>query len=100
MHWWSDREQPFPRIATIARRIGCEPRTVQRALNNLKSLGLISWERVQVQNGKIVTGATTGAGIRRRQYDLSGLVAAAQKFAAHHASVQNGQHRGAHQIAA
>ena len=47
-HWWTADAKPFPRVATIARRLSTTPRTVQRALNALRAAGLIDWERVQV----------------------------------------------------
>jgi predicted transcriptional regulator len=76
-HWWSAENRPFPRVATIARRMDTTPRTVQRALNKLRERGLISWRRVQVRNGKIVNKD----GVRRRLYDLAPLVDFADRVA-------------------
>jgi hypothetical protein len=81
-HWWSADTRPFPRVSTIARRMETSPRTVQRALNRLRALGLIDWQRVQVKNGKIVPGARPGEGVRRRLYDLAPLVNVADRLAA------------------
>lgn len=78
-HWWSAEARPFPRVATIARRMDASPRTVQRALNRLRALGLIDWQRVQVKNGKII--ANPNDGIRRRLYDLAPLVKVADRLA-------------------
>jgi hypothetical protein len=80
-HWWTAEARPFPRVATIARRMKTSPRTVQRALNRLRVRGLIDWQRVQVKDGKIVPGAYPGEGIRRRLYDLRPLVDVADRLA-------------------
>jgi DNA-binding MarR family transcriptional regulator len=81
-HWWSADRGPFPRVSTIARRMDTSPRTVQRALNRLRAIGLIDWQRVQVRDGKILSRAYPGDGIRRRLYDLGPLVAVADRLAA------------------
>jgi hypothetical protein len=80
-HWWSTDARPYPRVSTIARRMETSPRTVQRALNRLRALGLIDWQRVQVKDGKIVPGARSGEGVRRRLYDLAPLVDVADRLA-------------------
>ncbi len=41
MHWWYPARHPYPRPATIARRMGVSARTVQRALSRLSELGLV-----------------------------------------------------------
>ena len=41
MHWWYRDQKPFPRSSTIARRMGSDIRTVQRALSRLEELELI-----------------------------------------------------------
>ena len=45
MHWWYPHKKPFPRPQTIAKRMGVNPRTVQRSLNSLEKLGIIDRER-------------------------------------------------------
>jgi hypothetical protein len=56
-------------------------RTVQRALNRLRALNLIDWQRGQVKDGKIVPRPRAGEGIRRRVYDLDPLVDVADRLA-------------------
>jgi Helix-turn-helix domain len=73
-HWWKAEAKPFPRVTTIARRLGMTARTVQRALNGLRAAGLLSWERVQVLDGRIMWHAQRGVGASRRIYDMSPLV--------------------------
>ena len=41
MHWWYPNDKPFPRAATISKRIGVTPRTVQRSLQSLEKSGLL-----------------------------------------------------------
>ena len=48
MHWWYPTRHPYPRPATIARRMGVSVRTVQRALGRLSELGLV--ERLKVES--------------------------------------------------
>jgi hypothetical protein len=40
-HWYLPERMPFPRAATIAKRMGVSERTVQRTLTRLRKLGLI-----------------------------------------------------------
>ena len=44
MHWWYPDQKPFPRSTTIARRMGLSPRAVQRSLQKLQRLGLLTRE--------------------------------------------------------
>ena len=62
LHWWYPDQKPFPRSATIARRMGVDVRTVQRSLTRLAKLGLAVREKA------------SGDG-RSDRFDLSGLVA-------------------------
>ena len=87
-HWWEVDRKPFPRVTTIARRMDLTPRTVQRALNRLRALGLIEWDYVQMVNGQVSEHAPRGIGIRRRRYDLSRLVERADRYVAHRKSVR------------
>lgn len=45
-HWWDPNRSVFPRTTTIAKRMGVDKRTVQRAINRAASLGLLSKERL------------------------------------------------------
>lgn len=45
MHWWYPDEKPFPRTTTIAKRMGLSSRAVQRSLQDLERLGLLTRER-------------------------------------------------------
>ena len=42
MHWWYPEQKPFPRSTTIAKRMGLSPRAVQRSLQQLQNLGLLT----------------------------------------------------------
>lgn len=81
LHWWYVERRPFPRVSTIARRMDTTPRTVQRALNRLRAIGLIDWRLVQVRNGKILPEGHVGDGVRRRVYDLTPLADRAARLA-------------------
>ena len=50
MHWWYPTQRPFPRSTTIAKRMGVEVRTVQRALNHLIELELIKRVTVKTES--------------------------------------------------
>ena len=52
MHWWYRDQKPFPRPTTIAKRMGANVRTVQRAISALEAAGLI--ERTEGPNGENV----------------------------------------------
>ncbi len=41
MAWWERDRLPFPRTATIARRMDISERTVQRSINRLRKLRLL-----------------------------------------------------------
>ena len=41
MHWWYPDQKPFPRSATIAKRMDTSPRTVQRSISKMEELGLL-----------------------------------------------------------
>ena len=44
MHWWYPEQKPFPRSTTIALRIGLTARTVQRSMQHLEKVGLLTRE--------------------------------------------------------
>lgn len=60
---WRPDQPPFPRSTTIAGRMGCVVRTVQRSLATLKKIGLL-----------VKAKETLADGVHRQVYDLSGLV--------------------------
>lgn len=80
-HWHSGDTGPYPRVSTIARRLGTTPRTVQRALTGLRKAGLLNWERVQVLDGRILRHAPPGVGVRRRVYEMRHVVERAARLA-------------------
>ena len=51
-HWWDPKKPVFPRSTTIARRMGVDLRTVQRATHKMVKAGLI--ERDKLPDGKRV----------------------------------------------
>ncbi len=72
MHWWQGEGQwPYPRLSTIASRMGVTVRTVERAVGSLESKGLLTR----------LHGEFIDDGLTVRRFDLSGLVAQLQ-FAA------------------
>ena len=69
MHWWYEDQRPFPRNTTIAKRMGIDPRTVQRSVRKMIDLGLISRE------------TETKDSVERQVIDLTGLVERLGTFA-------------------
>lgn len=65
MHWWYPTQRPFPRSTTIAKRMGVDTRTIQRALARLQELKLLA--KVKEPEGE------SG---EREVCDLNGLVLA------------------------
>jgi len=51
-HWWDPKRPVFPRSTTIAKRMGVDLRTVQRATRKMEKAGLI--ERDKLPDGKRV----------------------------------------------
>ncbi|MDK8186032.1 helix-turn-helix domain-containing protein [Sphingomonas zeae] len=51
-HWWDPKKPVFPRSTTIAKRMGVDLRTVQRATHKMVKAGLI--ERDKLTDGKRV----------------------------------------------
>lgn len=49
-HWWDPKRGVFPRSTTIAKRMGVDLRTVQRATRKLERSGLL--ERSKMSDGK------------------------------------------------
>ncbi len=69
MHWWYPDQRPFPRSTIIAKRMGVETRTVQRAISRLQELKLLQKVK-EISDGE-----------EREVCDVSGLVAALSAFA-------------------
>lgn len=65
-HWWQYERLPWPSKATIAERVGCSPRTVQRRITEMEREGLLTREKR--------IGQTT-------VYHFDGLIKAVNKFA-------------------
>lgn len=53
MHWWYRDRLPFPRSATIAERMGVDPRTVQRSIRKMQDLKLVERETETLVDGTI-----------------------------------------------
>jgi hypothetical protein len=70
MQWWYPERHPFPKTATIARRMGASSRTVQRSLTRLEKLGLVQ----KVRSPSLES---------RRAFDPSGLVERVSLLARH-----------------
>lgn len=51
--WWKKDEMPFPSMSTLATRCGISSRQVQRSINKLENIGLIS--RVKRRENGIVS---------------------------------------------
>jgi DNA-binding transcriptional ArsR family regulator len=71
--WWQEDDHPYPRPATIAKRIGVHVRTVQRHLSDLEESGFVARVRGP-GNGRNADTTVT-------RYDLGGLVKELQKKA-------------------
>ncbi|MBP2233442.1 AraC-like DNA-binding protein [Azospirillum agricola] len=61
--WWKKDVLPFPSMLTLSRRLGVSERQVQRAINKLQKLGMIT--KVKRRRAGI---------IESNAYDLSGMV--------------------------
>ena len=60
--WWKADDQPFPSSASLAKRMGVQPRTVQKTIKALTDKGVIGRAPI------------TGKGAGRSKYDLRPLV--------------------------
>lgn len=49
-HWWDPARAVYPRSTTIAKRMGVDKRTIQRATHKLESVGLLT--RSVAENGR------------------------------------------------
>ncbi|WP_024972083.1 helix-turn-helix domain-containing protein [Ralstonia pickettii] len=70
-YWWKPHENPWPAKSTIAEAIGVDPRTVQRAIRRMESLGYVKRIERKAKAGDNLTN----------EYDLRGLARAAKKLA-------------------
>ena len=70
-YWWVADNLPHPSVATIAKAIGINPRTVQKRIKTLEELNLLTRQ----QRRKTRKGSDTNL------YDFSGLIKAAAPFA-------------------
>lgn len=70
-HWWEAGSQPWPSVASIAKCIGVETRTVQRSLKKLEDAGLL--ERVPRYYAQ--------GGQKSNAYTFNGLIEKATPFA-------------------
>lgn len=70
-YWWRKGNDPFPSKATLARKIGVEPRTVQRAIADLEAKGYIERTKRFASSG----------GNLSNSYSFEGLIKKARSFA-------------------
>ncbi len=68
-HWWRAEEWPFPRMTTIAKRMGVNRRTVERAVYSLQKKGLLTHQAKELPRS---------GGPQVRRFDLTGLIQALQ----------------------
>ena len=71
LHWWQEGEWPYPRISTIAARMGVNRRSVERAIASLESKDLILRLEAEYRSD----------GLSIRRFNLSGLVTELQLLA-------------------
>jgi DNA-binding MarR family transcriptional regulator len=70
-YWWRPENLPHPSVATIAKAIGVEPRTIQKRIKALEAADLIKRE----ERRHTKTGSTTNL------YSFGGLIKAALPYA-------------------
>lgn len=70
-YWWHADKLPCPSVATIAKAIGVQPRTVQKRIAALQASGLIT--RVERRESRF--------GSQTNLYGFDGLIKAASPFA-------------------
>lgn len=70
-YWWHADNLPCPSVATIAKAIGVEPRTVQKRIKALHELGLLT----RTERRKTRRGSDTNL------YSFEGLIAAVLPYA-------------------
>lgn len=67
--WWKADDQPYPSSASIAKRMGVQPRTIQKTIKSMTDRGLIGRAPI------------SGKGNGRSKYDLRPLVNAVENLA-------------------
>lgn len=72
-HWWKAEEMPWPSKETLAERLDCSDKTVQRALQNLEKAKLLN-RKERYHKG---SGGRTSS-----EYDLAPLVERLKEIAA------------------
>ena len=72
MHWWYADQRPFPRISTIAARMGVDVRTVQRSLKKMTELGLLATEREAQASGGTRSVFSLGGLVSRLEHLVRG----------------------------
>lgn len=77
-YWWKADTAPYPSKATLAKAIGCNPRTVQRRIAALETAGFIK---------RTVKTARHG-GHLSNYYSLEGLIKAVAPFAKEHVELR------------
>lgn len=70
-YWWQADNLPFPSVGTIAKAIGIKPRTVQKRVTALQSVGLLT----RIERRKTRFGSDTNL------YSFEGLISAALPYA-------------------
>ncbi len=71
MYWWKRDTKPFPSKSTIADALGIHPRTVQKRMAAMESVGFVRREERRVP----------GQGSKTNLYHLDGLIEALRPFA-------------------
>lgn len=71
MHWWNAHDKPYPRLVTIAQRIGVTPRTVERRISRMEKAKLL--RRLPAEKKE--------KGLSVRRFDLGGIVSRLQLIA-------------------
>jgi DNA-binding transcriptional regulator YhcF (GntR family) len=69
-HWWDADRFPYPSVNTLALAVGKTPRTIQRRIKELETIGYVKRIR-RSKDKRSISNA----------YDLSGLVKACEPFA-------------------
>jgi DNA-binding transcriptional regulator YhcF (GntR family) len=70
-HWWEQENLPYPSKKTIAKRIGVDPRTVQRRIAQMENDGLIRRNPRRHSSG----------GSKTNTYSFDGLIREAEPYA-------------------
>lgn len=77
-YWWKADSDPYPSKATLAKAIGCSPRTVQRRIAAMEKAGFI----------KRTVKTSRHGGHQSNFYSLEGLIEAAKPYAKEHVAIR------------